>query len=396
MNPSPAEQPLLDVFLIHHKEDDADTAKVRLDALQPVFAPDPETRRSAYSQTLDPWTRVHFERITDPAMLTERLRSAAKRAIFIIMVTEKLADANEWQQPLTTIAASISQKSVTTQWNALVYATSEEALKKLPPGINVLQAREAAHIHVESAFRPHILALLALHRARLVLGARPAENILKLFISHAKSDGLFLALSLRTLIEGVPEMKKWYDAADIQSGDEWKESIAKAAGSSIFIAVRTDIYDQREWCCREFQAALTAGVPIVVVDALLGTAIRASSLPFSAMPTVRIPDGNIHRVLTAALREHLRLLLLETLVQEKAAAALPGDNWRVWPRLPALASYDNISAGTDPPLLWLVADPPQEEREFLELQARLDHALKLRLEILSNFLTAQTFAAPTV
>jgi hypothetical protein len=149
--------------------------------------------------------------------------------------------------------------------------------------------------------RPHALALLALHRARLLLGADPHQNKLKLFISHAKADGLFLAHSLRSLINEVPEQEKWYDADNIQSGEDWSEAIETAAATSVFIAIRTEGYDESASCRREFETALAHGVPIIVVDALVRPTITPSSLPFAAMPTVRIPDGNTHRVLVAAL-----------------------------------------------------------------------------------------------
>jgi len=56
------------------------------------------------------------------------------------------------------------------------------------------------------------------------------------------------------------------------------------------------------------------------MKASLGSAsIPAAPLPFAAVPNVRVGDGNVHRVLRAALREQLRILLVETSLAESAA-----------------------------------------------------------------------------
>lgn len=241
--------------------------------------------------------------------------------------------------------------------------------------------------------RPHTLALLALHRARLLLGAEP--DTLRLFISHAKADGLFLAHSLRSLISEVPELDKWYDADDIESGGDWSEEIEAAAANSVLVAIRTDAYEQSAWCRREFETALAHGVPIVVVDALLRPTITGSSLPFAAMPTVRIPDGNTHRVLTAALREHLRLLLVRTLVTDR----VPKDakvQWRVWPRLPTLGAFQRHGDALATPEFWLVPQVLGATADFNAARDWLAAAKSpIRLESVDGFLLlAETLSAP--
>jgi TIR domain len=188
----------------------------------------------------------------------------------------------------------------------------------------------------EHRMGPHNLALLALHRARLLLGRRAGmDQALHLFISHAKADGLFLAQALRNFISQVPELHGWYDADDLQSGRRWRKQLEAAASQSVLIAVRTEGYSASRWCQEEFEFALSHGVPVITVDALSSSSIPASSLPFSAVPNVRVADGNFHRILRAALREHLRILLVETSLAT-AATSLPSSmQWAVWPRLPS-------------------------------------------------------------
>lgn len=309
-------------------------------------------------------------------------------------MTEKMVDDPAWQAPLDIMASSLPRKADQGTRNALCFASSEAAQEKLPGRLRERQAPESSALG-ERRLRPHTLALLALHRARLLLGAEPNQNRLKLFISHAKADGLFLAYSLRSLIQEVPELEKWYDANDIQSGDDWSEEIEAAAANSVLVAIRTEGYEQSAWCRREFETALAHGVPIVVVDALMRPTVTASSLPFAAMPTVRIPDGNTHRVLAAALREHLRLLLVETLVAER----VPKDalKWRVWPRLPTLGAIQRYAVAPDTPEYWLIPQALQATTEFDAARDWLA-AVKspLRLESIDGFLLlAGTLAAPT-
>jgi hypothetical protein len=163
----------------------------------------------------------------------------------------------------------------------------------------------------EPRIAPHKLGLVALHRARMLMGETRRSEKLRIFISHAKFDGIFLAQSLKSAIDQVSELSVWYDAEDIEGGSDWLTGIQDAASICVFIAVRTNTYEQRKICRDEFMVALMDGVPIVVVDALMQPVSDSLPMPFSAVPNVRIPDGNTYRVLLTTLREHLRLLLMQ-------------------------------------------------------------------------------------
>lgn len=387
-------QPLLHVVVLHHAADS--TAASRVNALQRAFeVTRPEAEATQFAIESDPWTFVNFTAYSNPAEFEKQMPVIGKRALFIVLVTEKMADDAEWKPALDILASALPKKAGSGTRNALCFASSEEAQNRLPGRLRERQAPESAALG-ERRLRPHTLALLALHRARLLLGTEPSRNKLTLFISHAKADGLFIARSLRALIEEVPELKKWYDADDIQSGGAWSDEIETAASSSIFIAIRTEGYDQSAWCRREFETALTHGVPIVVVDALLRPAITPSSLPFAAMPNVRIPDGNTHRVLHMALREHLRLLLLETLVADQAPELAPA-SWRVWPRLPTLSAIQRRAAALKAPEYWLL---PQAFQAATELNAAREWLAaagsQLRLQSVDSFLLAPPLGSPAM
>jgi hypothetical protein len=246
---------------------------------------------------------------------------------------------DDWLEILDVLAVrlELSSRSPLPRHGALVFIHDVNDRGRFPARLIENEVSEFSKLG-EERMRPHNLALLALHRARLLLDRQPGEdNALRLFISHAKADGIFLADALRNFIHQVPELRGWYDADDLHSGRRWRKELELAASRSVLIAVRTEGYVVSRFCRDEFEWALAHGVPIVVVDALRSASIPAAPLPFAAVPNVRISDGNVHRVLSAALREHLRILLVEASLAE-CAAWLPAATWKVWPRLPSWAA----------------------------------------------------------
>lgn len=172
----------------------------------------------------------------------------------------------------------------------------------------------------ESALRPVLAAIRALHEARkglakaLVSGPHPA--FLTIFISHAKIDGLPLARSLKHLVDEIPWLKSFYDARDLAAESDWQTALESAATSSMLVILRTDIYEHRYWCQKEALWAEETAAPTVLVEARPGLSYAAGELPLERMPSVRIPDGNLFRVLNAALRESLRYLLFQRKIRE--------------------------------------------------------------------------------
>ena len=143
-----------------------------------------------------------------------------------------------------------------------------------------------------------------------------------LFISHAKHDGLSLAQALTRAVRNIPQLDSFYDARDIEAGSNWQSELQRAVETSVLIAVRTDEYDERPWCVQEVAWAEQAGVPIVVVEARSSLFCPPSVLPLAGAPWIRIPDGSLTRILYCALRENLRLLVLQRGVHQLARSCL--------------------------------------------------------------------------
>ncbi|MEM7360779.1 MAG: TIR domain-containing protein [Pseudomonadota bacterium] len=170
----------------------------------------------------------------------------------------------------------------------------------------------------EYAERPAWFSLFVLQQCRHLLASNVFECRnddeklkLRLFISHAKKDSLPLANSLRSALKQKDFFAYWYDAEDLNGVEEWRDEIRNGVKNSAVIVLRTEQYDNRPWCRQEFLWANQCSVPVVCVEARNALEYGADTLQVGQVPTVRIPDGNLFRVLFLALKESLRIMQLQ-------------------------------------------------------------------------------------
>ncbi|MCU0866308.1 MAG: TIR domain-containing protein [Planctomycetes bacterium] len=91
-----------------------------------------------------------------------------------------------------------------------------------------------------------------------VSGAASSPERLKVFVSHAKGDGLPIAEKLRDSLAQFSQLQVWFDANDLPWGSEWSQPMLDAAsGLAGLIAVVTDLYPTRPWCRVEATTART-------------------------------------------------------------------------------------------------------------------------------------------
>jgi hypothetical protein len=118
-----------------------------------------------------------------------------------------------------------------------------------------------------------MFALLLLHECRVRLAEALTPSLgfdaghLKLFISHAKMDGLPLARALKHQIGELAWLPKFYDADDLPPGSDWQAELEKNVGASLIVMLRTEEYDNRHWCQQEVLWADEYATPAVLVDA---------------------------------------------------------------------------------------------------------------------------------
>lgn len=202
-------------------------------------------------------------------------------------------------------------------------AGGRDVLVKLPkPPADDSKQQSTDPDAIEPALLPVTTALRAMETARQVLqnlvGGGSVDQAstghLRLFLSHAKIDGVPVALSLASILRRFQRASQhddfgyFYDVEHIEAGDDWQETLEDAAKRSVLIALRTEEYEKRLWCQKEYLWAESNRMPILVVDLRTDTRRDSALLPFDAAPAVHVHDGNLIRVVFHALGCHLRML----------------------------------------------------------------------------------------
>jgi hypothetical protein len=157
---------------------------------------------------------------------------------------------------------------------------------------------------------------------------------LQVFISHTKRIGIgeedvgVLIQKVREVIDST-RLKAFFDAQDLQPGDNWEKVLHESAATSALLALRTDLYASRTWCQREMLAAKFNGMPIVILDALKTGEARGSFLMdhVSRVPIRFTKEDEV----IAGIRAGLNLLVdvcLQRILWNKQAAMNPAKTKR--------------------------------------------------------------------
>lgn len=219
----------------------------------------------------------------------------------------------------------------------------------------------------------------------------PTHQRLKVFISHTKrhSDDEQGAVErlvdlVRKVINGT-RLSDFFDAADLQPGEDWAPTLIKEAASSALLAVRTDLYSSRPWCQREVLTAKQNGMPVIMLEGLTHGEERGSFL-MDHVPRVaghrtrkQWSESAIRAALNRLVDECLKRALWRT-QYEVARGELNVDiDW--WaPHAPEPATFAtwleteiDRAVKRDEPIIVLHPDPPlgDDEKGVLEQIARL-------------------------
>lgn len=87
----------------------------------------------------------------------------------------------------------------------------------------------------------------------------------KLFLSHAKKDGLETAKRFKAFVDAELKLDVFFDTVDIADGYEFEQQIEDNIKDSALVVFHTDEYSAREWCRIEVLIAKRNKCPIVVV-----------------------------------------------------------------------------------------------------------------------------------
>jgi hypothetical protein len=272
------------------------------------------------------YVRAYTTAPTKPPEVGDFLDEVLHTLVVPLIDPELLADPDfiEWLSAVARHPSTAAERH-----RLIAVARSDESLRawtRLPEdlGLRDFQVLDFASLG-ESDERVERLALRLLGDVSQAAAFGRGESYdwrLKLFVSHAKWDGLSVAKSLRDLVTEFAWLDGFYDARSLDSRGHWDKQLRHAVTSSVVVAFRTDAYDHRPWCRNEMRWAEQRGVPIVCVDARHGLVHAPSGLAFELAPCVRILDGNLMRVLQAALRAGARAQLFRRRIHALREAGL--------------------------------------------------------------------------
>lgn len=260
---------------------------------------------------------------------------------------------------------------------ALANRSDEDELRFLPVALTA--ARISLFPNVQSLLRGQAVSSSATLAVALMQeciaflrgGAAVAGAAFEVFFSHAKADGLGLALAIKQGVENEWRVRGFFDSRDIAPGSDWRQTLHEYAGRCAMVVVQTDIYSEREWCQKEIIAAKQNDVPILVLNALSKRESR--SFPYLGnVPILRIdplkPD--LAEIVTELMSECLRVSVFQA-----RAANMKQVGLRAIAHAPELVTL----RADDQNLLY--PDPPLSDTERSLIAARTKGKLVTRREM---------------
>lgn len=300
-----------------------------------------------------------------PAHTADLHLNGALHTFIVILANAELADDVEYRKWLEEALRLVQDSNG--RHRILVLAENETTVESFTSRSSTLASAQFLPTHAlgEQAVRAAYFGLILLNESgRMVARHLDTRSACRqqLFISHAKKDGLPLALAILKQLDELPRLAKFYDARSLQLTDDWRRDLEQGIASSVVIVIRTGEYDNRPYCVAELRWADQYGCPVVVVDASNRLSRPRTDLPLSDAVTVVMRDGNSLRVIYAALREGLRSILLcrqvteMKQVTEAQQADLLKSPVAVLHRMPTIASVRQAC-------LQLAADPVNAQSE---------------------------------
>lgn len=221
---------------------------------------------------------------------------SAKRTAVFVLADDHLVAEPVWREYVTQLIKGQGSSD-------LVVGVAITKASNLPPGLSDVQA-----IRLDVVAPEHQeIELLNNIKNDLCRLLDPGAEKVRVFLSHAKRDGLEITTAVRRHLHEKTKLDDFFDAADIPDGARFAEFVTESAGSlAVLLAVQTDSYGSRDWCRLEVLEAKRRHVPIVVLAAIQVGESR--SFPYIGnVPVVCWRDGSsLPAVVGALLSEVLR------------------------------------------------------------------------------------------
>ncbi len=152
--------------------------------------------------------------------------------------------------------------------------------------------------------------------ARLMMNMQPiwmddktprTPSPVKLFLSHAKKDGLLTTQNFKLFIDRETKLDVFFDTVDVADGYEFEKQFEEQIKNSALVVFHTDEYSSREWCRIEVLIAKRNKCSIVVVHDIKNGEKRA--FPYLG----NTPTLTLQPVEESSFYEIVNLTLLQVL-----------------------------------------------------------------------------------
>jgi hypothetical protein len=190
----------------------------------------------------------------------------------------------------------------------------------------------------------------------------------QIFLSHAKADGEDFAKRVRDRIFASTDLRSFFDVRNLPPARRWAPRLEHEIARSAFLAIHTDMFSSREWCCREVLYAKRHIRPTLVVNIMERGEQR--SFPYLGnAPVLRVDGASVHhidRAIARLLDQVLCFLLWERRTRDVAPA---GGSVLALPRAPEAADLAHLAAAKQLPTKIVYPDPPLARAELELLEA---------------------------
>ena len=220
-----------------------------------------------------------------------------KNAIFFFADMAVYLGDTKWRDYILKLKKQIEGGAPAVLYNVkqFEYATDLSFIKKdqmiIPPNDDIIAGWDEVSSHIYDCLIRYMKDM--------------TQDKLKLFISHAKRDGLVVAENLRNSLRSKTKLDSFFDKNDIIEGIDFQKQIKENVKSSLLMVLDSDAYGTRQWCQKEILCAKKYGVPIVVVD--MHSDVITRTFPYMGnVPSVRLNDDNLDSAINLLLRTGLR------------------------------------------------------------------------------------------
>ena len=295
--------------------------------------------------------------------------SRCQKNVFILLVDDNMVIDKAWKDSVNKLAELCIKNK---ESNLLLPVAVSENAYNLSDEISRINYIRVNKLETYKKKEEHIIFFIAHELCRFMYGVNRASEAVdglashspvKLFISHAKEDGLDVAKKINQYIQNDTPLDAFFDANDITAGYDFENEIKGNIDNSVLLVIHSDKYSSREWCRKEILIAKKYNRPIVILNTLKSGEDR--SFPYmSNVRTIRISENiNYENVITKTLLETLRFVYQEKYIRYISSVfKLDMSNKTVLSYPPELLSLTYISNEHEIDVIY--PDPPLSDEEM--------------------------------